>query len=115
LITKFKKTVEDNQIFEIDQDRYVDFVSLQDIAVVVDAVLNNQLIDNDVNIVYQNKCLVSDILKKYCEVNNINTNHINITGSINKNYTGNGDRLAKYNLNLEGMIPTLQRYKNDSI
>lgn len=115
LIAKFKKLVDANQVFEIDQDRYVDFVSLHDIAVVVDAALNNQLADNDVNIVYQNKCLVSDILYKYCEVNNVDTKHIRITGTSNKNYTGNGDRLAKYNLKLEGMVPTLQRYKNGSI
>lgn len=115
LIAKFKKTVDAGQIFEIDQDRYVDFVSLQDIAIVVDAVLNNQITDNDMNIVYQNKSLVSDILYKYCEVNDVNVNHVKITGISDKNYTGNGDRLAKYNLKLEGIIPTLQRYKNGSI
>lgn len=115
LIAKFKKTVESGQTFEVDQDRYVDFVSLHDIAVVVDAVLNNQLTDNDLNIVYQEKYLISKILYKYCEVNNISTNSINVTGTSSKNYTGNGDRLAKYNLNLEGIIPTLQRYKNGSI
>lgn len=115
LVLKFKNTVESGNVFEIDQDRYVDFASLHDIAVVVDAVLNNQLTDNDVNIVYQNKMLVSDILYKYCEVNNIDKDQIIVTGTSNKNYTGNGDRLAKHNLNLEGIIPTLQRYKHGSI
>lgn len=115
LIAKFKKTVEAGQVFEIDQDRYVDFISLQDIAIVVDAVLNNQITDNDINVVYQNKFLVSEILKKYCEVNGIDTDRIIVTGISDKNYTGNGDRLAKYNLKLEGIIPTLQRYKNGSV
>jgi GDP-L-fucose synthase len=115
LITKFKKTVEEEKVFEIDQDRYVDFVTLHDIAVVVDAVLNNQITDNDINIVYQQKMLVSDILYKYCKINNIDINRVIVTGHSNKNYTGNGDRLAKYNLNLEGMVPTLQRYKHGSI
>lgn len=115
LLAKFKKTVEAEQIFKIDQDRYVDFVSLRDIAIVVDAVLNNEITDNDINVVYQQKWLVSDILKKYCEVNGVNANQIVVTETNDKNYTGNGDRLAKYNLNLEGMVPTLQRYKNGSI
>lgn len=115
LIAKFKKTTDTGQAFVVDQDRYVDFVSLQDIAVVVEAVLNNQITDNDVNVVYQHKCLISDILKQYCEVNGINANQIVVTGTSDINYTGNGDRLAKYNLNLEGAIPTLQRYKNGSI
>jgi UDP-glucose 4-epimerase len=115
LIAKFKKIVESGKVFEVDQDRYVDFVSLQDIATVVDAVLNNQITDNDINVVYQQKCLISEILKKYCEVNGVDKDQIIITGVSDKNYTGNGDRLAKYNLNLQGVIPTLQRYKNGSI
>lgn len=115
LIAKFKKTLESEKVFEVDQDRYVDFVSLQDIATVVDAVLNNQITDNDINVVYQHKCLISEILKKYCEVNSANADQIIVTGVSDKNYTGNGDRLAKYNLNLQGVIPTLQRYKNGSI
>jgi nucleoside-diphosphate-sugar epimerase len=115
LITKFKQSIERGDIFELDQDRYVDFVSLQDIAVVVDAVLNNQLLYNDVNVVYQDKMLVSDILLAYCKIHGIDTSHLVITGTSNKHYTGNGDRLAKHNLKLQGIIPTLQRYKHGSI
>lgn len=115
LITKFKQSIERGDAFELDQDRYVDFVSLHDIAVVVDAVLNNQLLYNDVNIVYQDKMLVSDILFAYCKIHGIDTSQLVITGRNNKHYTGNGDRLAKHNLNLQGMIPTLQRYKHGSI
>ena len=115
LITKFKQSIERNRTFELDQDRYVDFVSLHDIAVVVDAVLNNQLLYNDVNIVYQDKKLVSDILLAYCKIHSIDTSQLVITGTSNKHYTGNGNRLAKHNLNLQGIIPTLQRYKHGSI
>lgn len=114
-VMKFKKSIESGQVFEIDQDRYVDFVSLQDIATVVEAVLNNQIIDNDINIVYQPKCLASDLLYKYCEINQIDKSLVSVIGTSSKNYTGNGSKLAKYNLNLEGLIPTLQRYKNGSI
>ena len=115
LITKFKQSIERGDAFELDQDRYVDFVSLHDIAVVVDAVLNNQLLYNDVNIVYQDKMLVSDILFAYCKIHGIDTSQLVITGRTNKHYTGNGDRLARHNLNLQGIIPTLQRYKHGSI
>ncbi len=115
LITKFKKICEQDGIFELAQNRYVDFVSLQDIATVVNAALNNQLAYTDINIVYQNKLLLSDLLSTYCQIHNIDTKHLVITGTSNKHYTGNGDRLASLNLNLEGIRPTLKRYKHGSI
>jgi GDP-L-fucose synthase len=115
LITKFKKISEQGGVFEIEQDRYVDFVSLQDIATVVNEVLNNQLVYTDINIVYQNKLLLSDLLYTYCRIHNVDTKHIVITGTNNKHYTGNGDRLASLNLKLEGILPTLQRYKHGGI
>lgn len=115
LIAKFKQVSEQGKVFEIDQDRYVDFVSLHDIAVVVDAALNNQLLYNDMNVVYPDKLLVSDILYEYCKIHNINTNQLSITGKSNKHYTGDSCRLSKHNLKLEGIIPTLQRYKHGSL
>lgn len=115
LITKFKKISEQGSVFEISQDRYVDFVSLHDIAIVVKAVLNTQLAYTDINIAYQNKLLLSDLLYNYCQIHNIDTKHLVVTGTSNKHYTGNGDRLASLSLNLEGILPTLQRYKHGSI
>jgi GDP-L-fucose synthase len=115
LIAKFKQVSEQGSVFEIDQDRYVDFVSLHDIAIVVDSALNNQLSYNDMNIVYQDKLLVSDMLYAYCKIHNINTDQVSITGKSNKHYTGDSSRLAGHNLKLEGIIPTLQRYKHGSL
>ena len=112
---KFKKISEQGSVFEISQDRYVDFVSLQDIAIVVNEALNNQLMYTDINIVYQNKILLSDLLYTYCQLHNISTDRVVITGTSDKHYTGNGDRLASLGLNLEGILPTLQRYKHGSI
>ena len=115
LITKFKKISEQGGIFEISQDRYVDFVSLQDIATVVNEALNNQLMYTDINIVYQNKILLSDLLYTYCQLHSISTDRVVITGTSDKHYTGNGNRLASLGLNLEGILPTLQRYKHGGI
>lgn len=111
LIKKFHLTVEQGNVFEIDQDRYVDFVSLHDIAVVVESICNNQIKDRDLNMVYQDKITISNLLYKYCEINAVDTSLIKVNGITNKNYTGDGSRLAKYNLELEGVIPTLRKYK----
>lgn len=114
LFKKFKNIVDQGRVFELDQDRYVDFVSLHDIAIVVSAVLDDRIMDTDLNVVYQDKCMVSTLLNKYCEVNDINPSLLKITGITNKNYTGNGNILAGYNLALEGIVPTLKKYKEQN-
>lgn len=111
LIKKFKKTIESEMPFYLDKDRYVDFISLRDICIVVENVLEGKITDRDINLVYQNKLLVSELLDKYCNINNVNTAPVIVTGRDEKNYTGNGELLASYNLPLEGLDTTLAGYK----
>jgi dTDP-4-dehydrorhamnose reductase len=111
LIKKFKKTIESGTPFYLDKDRYVDFISLRDICIVVENVLEGKITDRDINLVYRNKLLVSELLDKYCNINNVDTASIIVTGRDEKNYTGNGELLASYDLPLEGLDATLADYK----
>lgn len=111
LLAKFVDTINKGQHFNVDKDRYVDFVSIHDICTVVDAVLDGTITDRDINVVYQNKLKVSEILNKYCKLHHISNTCIAITGIDDKNYTGNGSRLAKYNLPLEGLDAGLEKYR----
>lgn len=111
LVKKFKSFADQGLVFEIDNDRYVDFISLKDLATVVDAVLEGKITDNDVNVVYQNKLTVSDLLYKYCDINKVDPSLIKVVGKSKINYTGDGSRLAKFGLELEGICPTLKKYK----
>jgi nucleoside-diphosphate-sugar epimerase len=114
LLKKFRKSVDEKRVFIIDKDRYVDFVSLGDIYTVINAVLNNQIIDRDLNVVYPEKYKISDILKTYCEINAIEGSYFLVTGVDNKNYTGNGEKLTNYDLKLEGLTAALKKY-NESL
>lgn len=115
LVTRFKEFSDLGNVFEIENNRYVDFISLRDLATVVYAVLDNVITDTDINVVYQNKLTVADILYKYCDINRIDPSLIRIVSNSEKNYTGNGDKLENLGIQFEGIESTLQRYKNGSI
>jgi nucleoside-diphosphate-sugar epimerase len=108
--TKFKRTVEEGRTFDLI-DRYIDFFSLEDTLTVVEAVLDGRVIDPDINLVYQNKLKASELLNKYCKIIEADAGLIRITGEGFK-YTGDGSKLANYNLGLKGQDATLERYKD---
>lgn len=104
LLPKLKESIKQGKVFEISNDRYVDFVNVHDIAITADAVITGQLTDRDVNMVYSKKIKTSDLLYKYCIMHNVNADTaVRVIGTTEKNYTGNGARLAKYNLPFVGM------------
>lgn len=111
LIKKFKNTVEKGQAFVLDKDRYIDFFTLADINTVVSAILDGCIKEYDLNLVYQDKLKASDILAKYCSINNVDPALLQVTGQDVNDYTGNGERLANTGLVLEGLDATLARYK----
>jgi UDP-glucose 4-epimerase len=114
LLKKFNACIINHKEFLIDTDKYADFVSLQDISTVIQAVLNNQIVDNDLNIVYKEKFKISQILEMYCKINGISNHKISIANVDNKNYTGSCDRLIKYKLNLQGLESALSQYYSES-
>jgi GDP-L-fucose synthase len=57
--------------FEIQNDRYFDYFSIDDLCKVVDSfILNNHTV-KDVNCVYSNKFKISEVLDTFCAVNNL--------------------------------------------
>jgi GDP-L-fucose synthase len=111
LLKKFLKSVNANTPFIVDQDRYVDFISLHDLTLVVNTVLTGDINIRDLNLVYQDKHTVSSLLYKYCEHHNIDKNMIKVTGKTNINYTGDGTKLCSLNLPLRGIDEELKLYK----
>jgi nucleoside-diphosphate-sugar epimerase len=98
------------QPFTIGQDKFFDMVSLADLAVVIQAVLNNKIRDKDLNVVYNQKHKLSDIMKMYARLHNLDESLIRVESLDSKNYTGDGDRLNKYNLPLQGLEQSLLNY-----
>ena len=109
LLKKFQDSVNRNKVFSI-QDRYLDVVTLKDLSIVVESVLDNKIKHRDINVVYLKKLLVSDILNKYCEIKNIDPKFIFVESYSKLNYTGDGSRLSECDLRLEGLEPTLEKY-----
>lgn len=84
-------------------DRQFDYFSARDFLVVLEHYLNNKEYFKDVNCVYEEKLYLSQVLNKI--------KPIEITGTSELNYTGNGLILAGLNLPLLGLEESIKEYK----
>jgi|688.fasta_scaffold268518_2 nucleoside-diphosphate-sugar epimerase len=97
----FKKFLNNDPLDLVD--RKFDYFSAQDFCQVIDHYLNNQVEYRDINCVYKDKLYLSEILNKFKPVE--------ILKKSNNNYTGDGSRLAKLKLKLNGLDKSIKEYK----
>lgn len=90
-------------------DRYVDYISLDDFCIIIKQCLTNITIHKDVNCVYPEKYLLSEIFSLFQDIHKINT-HMNIVNTDLKNYTGSADQISELNLPLRGFIQGIKDY-----
>jgi GDP-L-fucose synthase len=109
LLKKMHSIVAQGNTFSIS-DREFDMISASDFLTIIDAVLNNTITDTDINCVYSKKYRLSEILSVYCDTHGLDRSLIEVT-SQGLNYTGNGDTLSKYHLNLLGLEQSLANYE----
>jgi nucleoside-diphosphate-sugar epimerase len=109
LLKKFHSVVSTGARFSI-QDRDFDMISARDFTTIVRAVLNKQVTDQNINCVYAKKYRLSEILSVYCDKHGLDSSLIDVSGQ-GLNYTGNGDTLSKYHLDLEGLEQALANYE----
>ena len=84
-------------------DRQFDFFSAQDFCRVLTHYLNTEAEHRDINCVYKDKLYLSEILNKFKPVE--------ITKTTDKNYTGDGSKLAKLRIPLIGLDESIRNYK----
>ena len=97
--------------FSIQNDRYFDFFSIQDLCLVVEYfAITDNLLHKDINCVYQNKFLISEVIKKFSQIKNKSAKIV-VDSTSNNNYTGNGDKLESLKLNLFGLEEGFKNYK----
>lgn len=84
-------------------DRQFDFFSAQDFCRVLTYYLNTEAEHRDINCVYETKLYLSEILNKFKPVE--------IAKTTDKNYTGDGSRLAKLGIPLIGLDESIKDYK----
>jgi GDP-L-fucose synthase len=111
LLKLFVKKCQLNEPLLIPKDRLFDMVSAQDLLTVVEAVLAKQIHDNNLNIVYNKKYHLSEIVKMYAQLHNLDSELIQVSGHDTKSYTGNGTQLNQYQLPLLGLEQSLKVYK----
>ena len=94
---------------EISNDRYFDYFSIQDLQKVVKHCVDHNWPIKDVNAVYEQKLKISQALKKFCSVNDLEPNFKVVSKSDN-NYTGSGLSLKTLGIKLEGLEQGFKNY-----
>jgi GDP-L-fucose synthase len=90
-------------------DRHFDYFSIQDLCLVVDNFVHNQHKVKDINCVYPDKLLISQVIDKFSKLNNLKPNYI-VVSSGNNTYTGSGKALQCLNIPLNGLDKGLLEY-----
>jgi UDP-glucose 4-epimerase len=96
--------------FTIAGDRPFDMVSANDFAAVVSAVLDGKIHDKDINVVYNKKHTLSQILKIYSRLHGLDPDLVQIESIDSKHYTGDSGLLDWYQLPLMGLDQSLKEY-----
>lgn len=95
--------------FEIQNDRYFDYFSIDDLTKVVEYFVENNSLVKDVNCVYPEKLKISQVLEKFCLVKELRSNYI-VTSTSENNYCGSGAALHSLGIDLEGLEKGFERY-----
>lgn len=109
-IKAFVEKSQQGQPFAIAVDRRFDMFGVADILTVVRAIMANQISDKDLNLVYNNKYTLSEILKMFARLHDLDPDLVQVGSMNTKNYTGCGYQLAKYDLDLLGLEQSLLNY-----
>lgn len=102
LLASYKK-------FHIQNDRYFDYISIQDLCIILQFIIDKNILIKDINCVYNNKIKLSEFLQKFIKIHNISINIVTETKS-NFNYTGNGNLITNLNIELEGLDEGIKKY-----
>lgn len=100
------------QPFHIVDNRYFDYFSIEDLCRVVKYYVENDVAEwaKDINCVYKEKFLISEVLEKFRQLHSIDKEII-INSTSRNNYTGSADNLNKLNIPLAGLDQGLENYR----
>lgn len=106
----FPKLLQTNELL-IENNRYFDYFSIQDLCTVVDHYIMHSPKFKDINCVYREKFLISEVVGKFIDIHNLNKK-LKIVSTSNKNYTGSADRIVNSGIILNGLEHGLTNYFN---
>lgn len=96
--------------FRIFQDHYFDFVNLEDLVPVIDAIIHGQVNDFDFNIVYKQKYLLSEHARMFADTHGIPHSRIIVEHTSENNFTGSGHLLEEYDFPIQGLTAGFKKY-----
>jgi GDP-L-fucose synthase len=95
--------------FVLENDRYFDYVSIDDFLTVVKHVIDNRITALDCNVVYDEKLLLSEFLNRFCKIHEKYSKFV-VSSNSDKNYTGSSAKLNSLCLRLSGLDVGLKNY-----
>ena len=98
-----------NTPLTITNDRYFDYFGIKDLCLLVDYFANNESEHKDVNAVYLTKYKISEVIERFCTLNNLTPNYV-VKSTGGNNYTGSGRKLAELPVQLQGLGHSLSTY-----
>jgi nucleoside-diphosphate-sugar epimerase len=97
------------QEFHIYEDKYFDFINLEDIPPIIEIIAHNQCKHQDMNIVYDEKVLLSDLAREFNDIKNLNLKIV-VDKQVDNNYTGDYTNFYSYNTPKLGRFLGYLRY-----
>lgn len=97
-----------NKSMIIHQDKYMDFIYLEDLCNVIDYCISNSPKYKDINMSYLTKYKLSDIAHY---INNLTNKKVPIiieNSNMGLSYTGNGEKLNNLNIKIKNLVPGIQ-------
>ena len=106
----FKRIFLSDQPVHIFQDHYFDYFNLEDLATVIDTVINEQVEYNDINMAYKRKYLLSELAMNFLQYHDRPTEQILVDAVGRNNFTADTTRLESLNLTLKGLEAGFAKY-----
>ena len=108
---RFFRHLLESDRFVIKNDRYFDFINLEDLLPVIDAVITDQITDKHVNVVYAEKVKLSELAQMFCNINKLDLDKIVIDSPTGLNYTGDSSLLDYYQIPQKGIEASMKKYQ----
>jgi GDP-L-fucose synthase len=100
---------QNEEVFEIQNNRYFDYFSISDLLKVIEHVILEDCVTKDINCVYSEKYKISEVLGMFCSANRLRPN-FKVVSENSNNYTGRSLNLESLNIDLEGLKKGISNY-----
>ena len=98
---------------EIEQDKYMDFFYIDDVAAVINRVVHETDIFRHMNLTYDKKYKLSQVAELICSIMKVPTNITIVNPDLALPYTGNSTHLSMENIDFYGLEQGIARMVKD--